>query len=72
MRTFRLLALICFALAAAAVGFGFVATAELIQLYGENVPPWQLAMQAAVLWLPITAILVVVGYVLVRLSNRRR
>lgn len=52
MRTWKIIAWISFGLALAAAGVGLATTAQLIEEYGNNVSPLNLAAQAALVWLP--------------------
>lgn len=61
-------AIACFVAAIAVAAVGFVATAQLIALYGENVGLMQLALQPAILWAPIAGTLAVLGTRLYRRS----
>jgi len=62
MSPWKIAAFVSFSLAVIVAGIGLAATAQLIKEYGENVSPFNLAAQAAVVWVPLACILAAVGY----------
>lgn len=71
MSALKFVAYVCFGLAVIVAGIGIVATVQLINEYGENVRPLNLAAQAAVAWAPPTAVLAAVGYLCFRKVQRK-
>jgi hypothetical protein len=71
MRALDILAFVLLGLAVIVVGIGLTFTAGLIKEYGANVSPIQLAAQAAVVWVPASALLALVGDALRRRVKRK-